>query len=471
MAKEKKTPKPGAAAPQVESKKETQDEVLDFVNLTKAMSPEQAQAHVAGLDPNRRADLIRVMHETFRMDPMASSHTGFSKDAISIINKLNAAMQVGAVICEVAIAQNPFTMLMPPQMVENMKQLSSEMGFKFNMNLLPSPNKDGNIEVPSTAITIDSETKKSAKEEDKIMNENPELDPAKIKDEESLKKALIFTLADTRTNVKPYNRINAAIDMYYSWLYFRAADEDAKAKLKDTSRSVLFKNMTEVIGSCPFSISGISKILYNTVAETKSPISAFCLLRNSSLEKTTGRPTIDDSVVADFVKILVMWNAKSRIEEEKESIEVCKQNIEALSKNKKQNKAAIDKEEQKIKDYEAAINCHNEVIEFVVNPSSDLADMLPEVYDDKDNENFKTIRRIVHNLFSTYYNGIDMKKVEPECLKHNMQQYIGVVLNFFRDSAESFKNYNESNITELVFKKEDEKETPASEKAEESKKA
>ena len=35
-----------------------------------------------------------------------------------------------------------------------------------------------------------------------------------------------------------------------------------------------------------------------------------------------------------------------------------------------------------------------------------------------------------------------------------MQQYVGVILNFFRDSAESFKNYNESNITELVFKEE-----------------
>ena len=456
MAKEKKMPKSGAEAPKVEEPKKdvTKAEIMDFTKLLESMSPEQAQAHVTGLDPNRRMDLIRVMHETFRMDKMAAVHTGFTPEAVNVINKLNAAMQVGAVICEIVIAQNPFTMLMPPQMVENMKQLSSEMGFKLNMNLLPSPNKDGNIEVPSTAISVDNDTKKSVKEEEKVMNEKPELDPAKINDEEGLKKAVIYTLADTRTNVRPYDRINAAIDMYYSWLYFHASDEAAKAKLKDTPRAILFKELTEAMGSCPFSISGISKILYNTVAETKSPVSAFCLLRNNSLEKATGRPTIEDSVVADFVKVLVTWHAKSRIESENESIAICKQNIETLSKNKKQNKAAIEKEQQKIKDYEAAISCHKEVIEFVNNPSSDLADVLPEAYDNKDHENYKTVRRLVHNIFSTYYNGIDVKTVEPECLKRNMQQYVGVILNFFRDSAESFKNYNESNITELVFKEE-----------------
>lgn len=454
---EKKAPETGAKAPKVQKEEKVDVNNATVVDFTKSLTPEQMQLHVAGLDPNRRADLIRVMHETFRMDPKAADHTGFPQETINIINKLNAAMQIGAVICEVAVAQNPFTMLMPPQMVENMKLLSGEMGFKVNLNLLPEPNKDGNIPVPSSAISIDSETKKSAKEEDKIVNEKPILNPNEMKDEEQLKKAIIYVLADTKTNVRPYDRINAAIDMYYSWLYFRATDEAAKEKLKERSRAVLFKEMTDIVGYCPFSISGISKILYNSVAETKTPISAFCLLRNNSLEKSTGHPTVDDSLIAAFVRILVTWHATSCIKDDQEAIETCKQNIEVLSKNKKQNKAAIEKEQQKIKDYEATIECRNEVIGFVTNPSSYCADILPEAYDDKDHDDYKVSRRIVHNLFNTYYNGIDMKTVEHECLKHNMQQYIGVVLNFFCDSAETFKNYSESNISELVFIKPEEK--------------
>ena len=83
--------KKGAAAPKVETSTESSASTTKtkntkgannstkgddgLINVLKDMPEEQRQQYVAGLDPNRRMDLIRVMHETFRTDPMAASHT------------------------------------------------------------------------------------------------------------------------------------------------------------------------------------------------------------------------------------------------------------------------------------------------------------------------------------------------------------------------------------------------------------
>lgn len=478
MGKNNQAPKKGVEAPKVKVTEEKVNEqpknvqgdetVVDF---TKDLTAEQIQSHVAGLDPNRRMDMIRVMHETFRMDPMAPSHTGFSAEAVGKINKINAAMQIGALICELQTAKNEFTMLMPKLMLDNIKEIGAEMGVSLNTKLLPAPDKNGNVSVPSKAIVVSAETKKAAKEEIKVLDEKPELNPQNIKDTEGLRKAAIYVLADTKTNVRPYNRINAAIDLYYSWLYFQAADEAAKEKLKNTSKATLFSELVEILGTCPFSMDGMSKILYNVVSQTKSPISAFCMLRKNSID-SNGRPTVDDPLIADYVRILVSWNAKSRIESDNESINTCNSNIAVLNKNKKQNAAAIKREEEKIEAYKAAIESHNEVINFVTTPDSNLADVMPEAYYDKDHEDYKVVRRVVSEIFKTYFPGIDILTVDPEWIKHSMQQYIGVVLNFFRDPLSKFKNYNEGNITEITFVKEEKKseeEKPQEESSKEEK--
>ena len=295
--------------------------------------------------------------------------------------------------------------------------------------------------------------KAAAKEEVKIMNELPELDPRNIKDEEGLRKAAIYVLADTKTNVRPYNRINAAIELYYSWLYFRAADDKAKEQLKDIPKVVLLRKLVNIIGTCPFSMSGISKILFTTTSRTKTPISAFCLLRNNSLDAATGHPTIDDKDIADITRILVEWHAKSLIERDKESIETCNDNIKVLSKNKKQNKAAIEKEEEKIKAYKAAIDSYVETIEYVSSPDGHYAEVFDEAYFDIKHEDFKTVRRLASEIVKSYYGAqVDIKTVEPESLKANMKQYIGVILNFFRDPVSQLVGYSESSIEELKFK-------------------
>ena len=452
MSKEKKTaPKKGEDAPNVtvDASGGNAIEGLDMSKLT----PEQIKAYRNGLDPNHYVDLLKMSHETFRMDPEAEKHTGLSREMIDEINKINAAMQVSAIVCEVVISKNPHSMLLPQKLVDAMKLVGNELGVSLKTNLLPAPDKEGNIEVPAEAITIDKEVKAAAKEEVKIMNELPELDPRNIKDEEGLRKAAIYVLADTKTNVRPYNRINAAIELYYSWLYFRAADDKAKEQLKDIPKVVLLRKLVNIIGTCPFSMSGISKILFTTTSRTKTPISAFCLLRNNSLDAATGHPTIDDKDIADITRILVEWHAKSLIERDKESIETCNDNIKVLSKNKKQNKAAIEKEEEKIKAYKAAIDSYVETIEYVSSPDGHYAEVFDEAYFDIKHEDFKTVRRLASEIVKSYYGAqVDIKTVEPESLKANMKQYIGVILNFFRDPVSQLVGYSESSIEELKFK-------------------
>lgn len=459
--------KKGAEAPKVENttesapktdkktSKATKKEDDGIVNLLKDMPEGQRQQYLAGLDPNRRMDLIRVMHETFRTDPMAASHTGFGQEAVNSINKINAAMQVGALVCELVVAKNPFTALMPATMVEAIKQIGGEVGVHLNTNLLPAPDKDGNIEVPSKAIELTKEAKKAATEEAKVLAEKPETNPEKIQNEEELKKAAQYVLADAKTNIRPYDRLTAGIELYRSWLYFQATDDAAKEEIKSRSRLILLQGLIKILGKCPYSIDGIGKLLFKATAQTKSPISAFSMFRNSSLEKATGRPTIEDSACADFVKSLVTWNGNSLEKEDEESIEICKQNIDALSKNAKQNAAAIEKEKTKIEGYTAAIETYKEVIGFVTNPEGDLAKNLPEIYNDPDHPDYAIARRVVADIFKTYYPGVEIKSVEEKCLLHNVQQYIGVILNFFRDPMEQLKGYSEGDITELVLKKTD----------------
>ena len=100
----KKTGKVGAQAPKVEQKVDNSKVTSEQMENLTNMSPEQMAAHVVGLDPNHRMDLITVMHETFRKDPMAATHTGMPQETVNSINRINAVMQVAALTCEITLA-------------------------------------------------------------------------------------------------------------------------------------------------------------------------------------------------------------------------------------------------------------------------------------------------------------------------------------------------------------------------------
>lgn len=449
MAKIKKAPKVGEKAPKVEKETVTVDQAVEYVN---SVNPDRVAQNTAGLDPNRRMDLIRTMHETFRQDQMAPQHTGFSPEAVGQINKINAAMQVAALVCEVTLAKNEFTMLMSPEMVEQIKLIGGEMGVSLKENLLPAPNENNEVAVPSAAITVSKETKKAAEEEAELVESKPIVDPTQIKTKEDLCKALGFILADAKACARPYDRIVRLIDFYTSYLYFTAGDDQAKKdEIKNMPKDQLFSKAIEEMGTLPFSSFILAKLMYTETSKTKSPIPAFCMFRRASLNQTTGYPTVEDKLAASFVRILVSAYANVLIANDTESIATCNESIKVLSKNKKQNAKAIEKEENKIKAYTAAIESYREVISYVTNPEGKDIENFVEAYNNKDHENYKFARRVGHNIFDTYYPGIKMQTVKPEILVNNLHQYAGVIVNMFRDPLAQLQLYSESNITELEF--------------------
>lgn len=465
----KKTGKMGAEAPEVKDPKSTKKTVQNE-NVFENMTASAIAANTDGLDPNHRVDLLHMMHETFRKDPMAASHTGMSQENVNNINKVTAVMQIAVLACEVTLAKNPFTMLISKPIVDNIIELGAEVGIHLDTKALPAPDENGNVKVSSEAITVSDKTKKAVKEEVAVMEEVPETDGSKVKDEEGVRKGGIFILADTKADPRPYARINSLIRFYRDYLYFKAGDDEAAKKaVSDTPNEELFSAVAKIIGPCPFSMHGVASLLYSQTASTKSPVSAFCMFRNSTLDKTTGHPTLDDAAVASMVKTLIIWCANSKIADATESIETCENNVKVLSKNKKQNATAIKKEQDKITTYKSSIDAFKDVITFVTNPSTEIADALIDAYDNKEHEHYKNSHRLACDIMKTYYPGVEAKKVKHDCFLHNMQQYIGVVTNLFRDPLQQSIAYKEANITELVIDNGEENGDKKEEKGEEKK--
>lgn len=469
-------------APKVEVKDQQQQKQQQTgTNNAASKTAESVMNPSDHLDANHRVELLGIATEIFKKDPKAAEHTGFSQEAVNTINKITATMTVQSLAMEAIVCKENFTMMLPVDQLKEIEAVCAErgIGIKFDTKMLPAPDENGIVKVPSKALTMDKETKKAAVEEATIVEELPELDPSKINSDEALRKALIYTLADTKTNARPYDRLNAAIDLFKSYLYFHESDEKKKEEISKAERANLLHDMIVKVGSCPFSINGFAKILYNSVATTKTPIEAFCMFRNASVTKDgslkdkNNVPDIDDATVALFVKNVVTWTAESQIEEVKLCIEGVKQGIEILKKNKKQNKTAIEKEEAKIKDYEATIEAHKDVISLVSSPSSDIADTFKEAFVDKEHEGFKNARRTCSNILKTYFPQIESyKEIKEESLLHNIQQYIGVIVNFFRGPGEQLPTYKEAYITDFEMKEKESEEEKKDEKPaeEESKK-
>lgn len=433
---------------------------------------------VTGLDPNHQVDLLNGLDRHF-MGPNAAEKLKLSQETVDKVNAITAIGYVTVLVDEVLYAQNPFATRMRMAQLEAIKEIAPMVGVSIDTKLLPAPDAEGFVEVPSDAIKISKETQKAAKEEHKIKDQTPEMDPTKITNDEMLKEAILHILVQ---NDRPYDRISKAIAFYQSTKEFQASKSENKefelAELKKLSRASVLDKISKLVGRCPFSVNGLAHYLYTTTATTKSPISAFCSLRSASLNKKTGMPTIDDSLVADIVKVLVTWSANSGIADNQDSIKVSKKNIDVLSANAKANAKAIASENEKIDQHNKNIEHFNKVIEYVSNPTNDVPDNLLSWYADNNSTEWKNAHRIFGNICDTYYNGIDLKKKNPVGVKHNVQQYAGIITNMFRDPMEQLKNYSEGNITELVDVEapkteekpaEEEKQKPAETKKEQKK--
>lgn len=436
---------------------ESQVAVIQLGDLDKLA---QARA-LQGLDPNHTVDLLKMMHETFRVDPAAAKKLGVSQETVDNINKITAIGQVAVLTNEIMIAQTPFAVSMRVSQLEAIKEVAPMLGVTIDTKALPAPSAEGMVELPSNAVKVSKEAQQAAKAEQKAASEKVELDPTKIDSEDALKKSLLSILVKGNGSENLYDKINTAINFYDAYLGCKAnAAEDkeaAHAALKSKSRVDLLSEIAHLLGKCTFTIGGIAKFMYEQTERTKSPVVAFCTLRDASLNKKTGMPQIEDQLVADIVKVLIRWYADTEIATTNEVIAGFERDIEILKKDEKKNTKGIEDGGKKIEHAKKHIEDVEQVVSYANKPDGSIVASFAEDYVDNKREGFKLARMIGSKIAKTYYGNVEIKEIKMESLVHNLQQYMGVITNMFLPALEQLVDYSEADIVEL------EKAEPASE--------
>lgn len=422
---------------------------------------------LAGLDPNRTVDLLKIMHETYRLDPKAAEHIGIEQDTVDKINRITAIGQVAVLTNEIALAQTPFAVAMRVTQLEAIKEVAPLLGVNIDAKALPAPDKNGVVELPSSAVKISKEAKEAAAEERAAATKKVVSDPTKIESEEQLKESLTSILVKGNGSDNFYDKVVTAINFYESYLGVKASKSENKeeelAALKKKSRADFLTDIAHMLGRCPFTIGGMAKFMFEQTERTKNPVVAFCTLRNASLNKKTGMPQIDDSLVADIVKVLVRWYADSEIQESNRIIAGMEKDIELLKKDAKKNAKGIEQGGQKIEKVKEHIAAIEEVVTSANVPSREIVDSFVENYSDSNREGYKFARMMGSKIMETYYPGIKPKEIVQDNLVHNLQQYIGVIFNLFLPAMQQLNDFSEANIVELKKIEAPAEEVPAEE--------
>lgn len=416
-----------------------------------------------GLDPNRRIDLLKMMHETWRVDPDAAKKYGVSQETVDNINRITAVGQVAALACEAAFGKNPFAITMSTSQLLAIAEVGKEMGIGINTKALPAPDKDGKVTITSDKLNVSKDAKEKIAEEQKVVNKKPTVDPTKIETEEDLKNAILSIMVD-RNNV--YSKIIDSINFYRAYLGVKANKSENKEeelkKINAKTNPELLREMRDILVTCPFVLNGMGNTMRAYTSANKSPIPAFCMFRNATKNKQTGIPALADQEVAGYVRVLIEWANDLKIKDYEENIKKHEENIKVLSKDKKANETAINKCKESIEGCKKSIEHLKETIEFISIPTAETADNLLTNYAEKDKAAMSIFRYIV----DSYYSDVDVAKVDAGILKNNVQQYAGVITNLFRDPTTPLMAYSEANIVELTMPVEEESATEEESKKE-----
>lgn len=466
MAKNKKNAAPSAAeqaaaqqsAPETgntgkNSNKPANESKVAVVQLGDLDKLAQTRA-LSGLDPNHTEDLLHLLDKRFYDDKDAAKRYNIPQENVDKINEITAVGLVALLVNEVSIAQTPFAIAMRRTQLEKIREAAIALNVDIDMKALPAPNAQDVIEVPSTAVKIPEETKQKVAEERNAAEKKVITDPTKIENIDQLKDSLLSILVKGNGSENFYDKVATAINFYESYLSLQASkaeDKEAQlAALKKKSRSDLLTEIARLLGKCTFTIGGMAKLLFENAQRTKNPVVSFCMFRNASLNKKTGMPQVDDSLVADIVKVLIRWYADSEIQITNECIAGFEKDIALLRKDEKKNAKAIKQGDEKIANAKKHIEDIEQVVTYVNVPSRDIVEAFADDYKDDKREGYKFARMTGSKILETYYPGVKPKEVEQENLIHNLQQYMGIIFNMFLPAMSQLIDFSEANITELV---------------------
>lgn len=444
MAKTNSAPKKAPAAPAAqpaEKKTEKKAEVLDMTNFVKSVQT----TSVEGLDPNRRVDLLRMLHETFRMDVNAAERYHMSPETIAKINEISAIGQVAALACEITYAKNPFAVRMSLSQLEAIKEVGAAVGVSIDTKALPAPDENGAVEISSEAIKVDKETKEKIKAEEEVRETTVELDPNKIENEEQLILAIKQIMV---TRESAFQKINESLNFYQAYRKIQASKSNDKAVLEkenNVSRIDLLHDMAKLVGDCPLVMQGVGRYMYQVTATSKSPITAFCMFRNTTKNRKTGVYALSDEEIAEYVRTLVEWTTDAKIAKEEQRISELKKNLEVLKKDEKKNEKGIKDTEEKIETATHNIQHFKDVISYVACPTNEVPANFIENYLAKDTTAIRTFKSIT----DSYYDDIVIKEMKQDGVRHNVEQLAGIITNMFRDPTARLEEYSKANLVDL----------------------
>ena len=457
---------PKVEAPKTEAPKVENAEIISAEESAKVFQKTLNKSQYGqGLDPNRRVDLLTSLTKVFHDDPEAAKRYNMTHETVKSINQCTAIGLVTVLAQEVAFGENPFSRTMRPAILEKISVAAKLIGVTIDTKALPAPDENGNVVITDENVKVPTEVKKQLKEEKKALENAPEMDVKKINSEDELRTVLVYLLSQRKDYIV---NIQKAISIYSAFL-----EKQEKGSTKSLTRIQLLNKLIKLVGKAPIVVSGIGNFLYSATAATKSPVSAFCNLRNTVTDRKTGKCSMGNDVIADIVRELVLWVIDLKIDETKRGIESIKENIKVLSKDKKKNEKAIDEQNKRIEVLKKNIEHHNSVAKYVIEPSIEPIETLLEKKGQKDMAACKMYKSLLDGL----YFGVDLFKYTPASINQNMIKQAGVITNLFRDPLAKIIGYTQGDVPELkeVEKTEDSEagsgEEPKSEPKDDSKEA
>lgn len=440
-----------AAAPKSEVKKVDNNQVLE----------QAAKATTVGatsLDRNHQVDLLRIAHETFRMDPNAAAHTKFSPEAVEKINEITALGIATVISNEVAYGNSDFAIKLRATALPIIKELGAQIGVKFDeTKFLPSTTEEGVVEAPSAREAVDvSEEAKEALKKDKDIQEKSAGKTFDVNnmDETGLKQALEYYMT-THQGEMIMDNLYKVVKTYKD--YYKKVSPDNATNIDNMPMYEVFQKVLEITGRVGILASGIGQYAYVVTAQTGSPAAAFCSLRNASITRDTGEQKFTDLEIADMTKMLIVARANFVITENEK-------NLASLKASKKPD-------DEKISITEKNIERAKSVIALANNPSSEYVDKFEENYDSDDQKVRMLTNKTLKSVIDCYRGDISKEKLgiaKKESLLATAKHYIGYITNLFREPTSQLSGYSLGSAPDIVFKTDEElkAEKEAAEKAE-----
>lgn len=404
-----------------------------------------------------QATVIGVLHDRFYKDENAAKHTGLPQGTVDKINEVNAIAAAVWMCQEVANGNSNFAATMRVGMLEKIKEIAPTIpGLNIDETKLLPGSKEGTVVLPAIAVEITGETKEALKE-DAAAQQAADGKTYKVEelDDTAFKEALNY-LMTTHDGETVIDNLNKAVELYREYKLYH--DKKNSETYENMSKCEIFLEIRKLTGKVGILGSGIGNWSYFVTVLTRTPVPAFCSLRDYAYDAEKKEYKYSDQEIADLVKMLVVSRANMTIEEHKL----------AISKLDKKDKKGIETHNSAIKHAEDAIS-------MMSNCSADYMNSFADKFKTTDAKERNGVHRVITGIIGSYFKYLPDEKVatiKEDSLVETIKYYIGYITNLFREPSNQLTDFNIGLAPEFVFKtnKEIEEEVKAA-KAEKKAKA